>query len=319
MRAIYYYSLITLLLGSSIALGDTCQNRGELSSQFCDNDYNLVADTPLDPNEWIDPATLIITTAPNEDSMAYATELDDLFEYLESCLNRRIIYYPLQSNSAEIESMKNGRVHIASFSSGATVAAVNEAGAVPFAAKGTVEGIKSTHMIVIVRADSDYITLADLKGTRVAHVDKTSNTGHLLALALLPIAGITPGRDYQIIFSGKHDRSTLGLKSGDYDAATIADEVLDRMAGRGNVTQQDFRILYKSGQFPSSVFSYAHNLAPKLQAELVGCFFNFEFTQIMKETFSQTDQFIPVNYEQDWKIVRDIIDITKQQDIDTAP
>lgn len=319
MRTIYKYLLITLFLSSSIALGNTCQNRGALSPQFCDNDYNLVADTPLDPTKWIDPATLIITTAPNEDAMAYATELDNLFEHLESCLNRRIIYYPLQSNSAEIESMKNGRVHIASFSSGATVTAVNEAGAVPFAAKGSAEGIKSTNMLVIVRADSDYITLADLKGKRVAHVDQSSNTGHFLALALLPTAGITPGRDYQPIFSGKHDRSILGVKSGDYDAATIAAEVLDRMIGRGNIARQDFRILYQSEKIPSSVFSYAHNLTPKLQENLMSCFFNFEFTQIMQETFSQTDQFVPVNYQQDWKIVRDIIDITKQQTIDKEP
>ena len=38
-----------------------------------------------------------------------------------------------------------------------------------------------------------------------------------------------PGEDYQIVFSGKHDNSALGVVNGDDDAAAVANTVLARM------------------------------------------------------------------------------------------
>jgi ABC-type phosphate/phosphonate transport system substrate-binding protein len=49
----------------------------------------------------------------------------------------KVVFYQVQSNAAEIEAMRSGRLHVAGFSTGPTAFAVNLAGAVPFAAKGT--------------------------------------------------------------------------------------------------------------------------------------------------------------------------------------
>jgi phosphonate transport system substrate-binding protein len=46
----------------------------------------------------------------------------------------------VQSNAAEIEAMRSGRLHIAGISTGPTPIAVNCAGYVPFAIMGTKEG-----------------------------------------------------------------------------------------------------------------------------------------------------------------------------------
>ena len=61
-------------------------------------------------------------------------------DFLNQCTGKRVVYYPVQSNSAEIEAMRSGRLHVAGFSTGPTGFAVNLAGAVPFAAKGTEKG-----------------------------------------------------------------------------------------------------------------------------------------------------------------------------------
>jgi hypothetical protein len=44
--------------------------------------------------------------------------------------------------------------------------------------------------------------------------------------------GVVPGKDCQIVFSGKHDTSALGVVNGEYDAAVAADVVMRRMAAR---------------------------------------------------------------------------------------
>lgn len=306
MLRYYFLPFLLLSLSASTSWGDTCTNRGELSGSYCDNNHDLVADTPNDPKDLIDPNPLIISITPNEDPLSYANEMEDFYQYLEICLNRRVISYPLQSSEAEIDAMKNGRIHVASFSSGITIVAVNKAGAVPFAAQGNIDGIFDTNMLLIVRSDSPYKSLNDLKGKRIAHVNMTSNTGHFAALALLPNEGLTPYTDYQVLFSGKHNRSIMGVKSGDYDAAIIASEVLDRMVTRKDAAYNDFRILYKSDSLPSAPFSYAHNLTPALQEQLKSCFFAYQFSPKMTKAFLNADRYIPISYKESWEIARKI-------------
>jgi phosphonate transport system substrate-binding protein len=40
--------------------------------------------------------------------------------------------------------------------------------------------------------------------------------------------------------SGGHDKSVLGVGSGDYDMAAVASDVFDRMATRGTIKREDY-------------------------------------------------------------------------------
>ncbi len=147
---------------------------------------------------------------------------------------------------------------------------------------------------------------SDLKGKKVAHVSPSSNSGHLAPMALFPAQGLTPETDYKILFSGKHDQSILGVRSGDYDAAAAASDVYDRMIDRGTVKADDFRVIYRSQIFPTSSFAHAHDLAPALREKIKECFFKFRFTPEMQKTFNGDDRFVPINYKKDWEAVRKV-------------
>ncbi len=120
-----------------IAQTDDCKNRGQLDTLYCDEDRDLVADTPKDPKSWKDPATLVFAYTPVEDPAVYRNVFKPFTDHFAQCTGKRVVYYPVQSNSAQIEAMRSGRLHIAGFSTGPTGFAVNLAGAVPFAIKGT--------------------------------------------------------------------------------------------------------------------------------------------------------------------------------------
>ena len=88
--------------------------------------------------------------------------------------------------------------------------------------------------------------------------------------------------------------------------AAVASAVLDRLASRGNIKASDFRILYRSSVFPTSSFAHAHDLKPELAAKLKECFFSFRFPAAMQKEFNGDDRFLPITYQKDWAVVRDV-------------
>src|SRR5881394_2668812 len=289
------------------ALGaDACSNRGELDAMYCDANKDLVADVPTDPKKWKDPSTIVFTYTPVEDPAVYENIFKPFTTYLSKCLDKKVVFYQVQSNAAEIEAMRSGRLHVAGFSTGPTAFAVNLAGAVPFAVKGTAKEFQGYNLIVIVKTTSPYQRMSDLKGKKVAHTSPSSNSGHLAPMALFPGEGLTPDKDYKIIFSGKHDQSVMGVNSGDYDAAAVASDVFHRMAERGQVKESDFRIIYRSQKFPTSSFAYAHDLAPQVADKLLSCFYEFRFPPEMQKAFDGADRFFPINYRTTWEVVRQV-------------
>jgi phosphonate transport system substrate-binding protein len=285
---------------------DACPNRGQLDTMYCDADRDLVADAPTDPAKWRDPSALVWAYTPVEDPAVYANVFKPLTDHLGRCTGKRLVYYPVQSNAAEIEAMRSGRLHFAGFSTGPTGFAVNLAGAVPFAAKGLGTEVRGYNLIAIVKASSPYQKLADLKGRKVAHTAPSSNSGNLAPRVLFPEQGLKADEDYRPVMSGGHDKSVLGVGTGDYDMAAVASDVFERMAARGTIKASDFRIIYKSPVFPTSSFAHAHNLKPELAAKLKECFFSFRFTPEMTKEFNGDDRFLPITYQKDWAVVRDV-------------
>jgi phosphonate transport system substrate-binding protein len=144
----------------------------------------------------------------------------------------------------------------------------------------------------------------------VAHTSPSSNSGNLAPRVLFPPEGLTPDEDYHPLMSGGHDKSTLGVASGDYDMAPVASDVFQRMVARGTVKGDDFRILYQSALFPTSSFAYSYDLKPELADKIRECFFTFRFTPEMVKEFDGDDRFFPITYKEHWAVVREIAEKT---------
>ena len=308
--AVVLAALLALLGGAVFGQADDCKNRGQLDTLYCDENKDLVADAPKDPKKWKNPSTLVFTYTPVEDPAVYENAFKPFLDYLGKCTSKRVVYFAVQSNASEIEAMRAGRLHVGGFSTGPTGFAVNLAGAIPFAVKGDEKELQGYHLIMIVKKGSPYQKLADLKGKKVAHTSPSSNSGHLAPQVLFPPEGLMPGKDYQFVYSGKHDQSVKGVEAGDYDAAPVASDVFYRMARRGEVKADDFRIIYKSPMFPTSSFAYAHDLAPDLAKQLTKCFYDYRFTPEMVKTFGGADRFFPITYQKDWAVVSKVAEET---------
>ncbi|WP_240310552.1 phosphate/phosphite/phosphonate ABC transporter substrate-binding protein [Pseudosulfitobacter sp. DSM 107133] len=295
-------------MGSTAAFAqDTCAERGALDVIYCDANGDLVADAPTDPAKLNDPSTLVFAYTPVEDPAVYADIWAPFIAHLEEATGRDVQFFAVQSNSAEVEAMRSGRLHIAGFSTGPTPFAVNLAGAVPFAIMGADDGQFGYKLQVFTQADSDIKEMSDLKGKRIAHTSPTSNSGNQAPRALFPGLGVVPDTDYEVTYSGSHDQSMLGVVAGDYDAAPVASEVVERMAERGLYDPADVRLIWESDPFPTTSFTVAHDLEPELAEKIKQAFFSFQFEGTkLGEEFQGVSKFIPITYKDQWAVIREI-------------
>ncbi|MDR3279098.1 MAG: phosphate/phosphite/phosphonate ABC transporter substrate-binding protein [Synergistaceae bacterium] len=302
-KLIFVLAILLTALNLAIPAGAS-DAKSDLHPMYRDDDDNLTADPPLDPNEWKNPDTLVFADAPVVDVVEYKDIFADFLDFLSQKTGKKIEYRVLETNSDGIEDMRAGRLHLASFSTGATCYAVNLAGYVPIAVKGDEKSFQGYQLIVLVRNDSPIKELQDLKGKKVAHASPTSNSGHIAPVALFPQEGITPGEDYEVVFSGNHEKSIIGVGNGEYDAACVASSLFERVVSVGNVKESNYRVVWESSKFPTSSFGYAHDLHPDLVEKIQEAFFEYRFTPIMIKAFGGMDRFFPITYLKDEKFIR---------------
>jgi len=282
--------------------------RGTLDKQYCDRDLDLVADLPLDPAKWVNPDTLIFAYTPVEDPAVYKKVWDGFIKHMEKVTGKKVIFFPIQSNAAQIEAMRSGRLHVAGFNTGSNPIAVNCAGLSPFAMMASKDGSFGYEMEIIVPAGSSIKSPADIKGHTMTFTSPTSNSGNKAPSALMKSEfGLIKDKDFKTNFSGKHDNSVLGIANKDYEVASVANSVMNRMIKRGVVKASAIKSIYKSQTFPTTGYGVAYNLDPTLAAKIKQAFFTFKWKgSALKKEFKKEDAFISIRYKNDWDVIRKI-------------
>ncbi len=293
----------------SVASAQDCP-RGDLDERYCDVDGDMLADTPTDPAELVDPDTLIFAFTPVEDPAVFKSVWADFLTHLEEKTGKKVQFFPVQSNAAQIEAMRSGRLHISGFNTGSNPLAVNCAGFRPFTMMASEDGSFGYEMEIITFPDSGIATPADIAGKQLAFTSPTSNSGFKAPSAILKADfGLVAETDFEPVFSGKHDNSILGVANKDYPAAAVANSVMKRMIARDVVSEDQIVSIYKSQTFPTTGYGTAHNLKPELQETIKDAFASFEWEGTSLEAeFSKSgeSQFIPITYQEFWEVIRKI-------------
>ncbi len=302
--------LLSIALAAAVAFAGTAQAEFTLDSRYTDADGDLIADIPTDASKLVDPDMLIFAYTPVEDPAVYNEAWSDFVAYLEEKTGKKVRFFPVQSNAAQIEAMRAGRLHIAGFNTGSNPIAVACAGFRPFTIMASADGSFGYEMEIITYPGSGIESVADIKGKSMAFTSQTSNSGFKAPSAILKADyGMIPGRDFEALFSGKHDNSVLGVANKDYLAASIANTIMQRMFLRDVVKPEQIVSIYKSQTFPTTGYGVAHNLTPELQAKIQEAFFSFEWEgSSLLEEFEKSDeaQFIPITFKEHWAVIRKI-------------
>lgn len=156
-----------------------------LDTRFTDADGDLIADAPTDPKDWLDPSTLVFSYTPVEDPAVYAEVWKEFIDHLAKETGKKVQFFPVQSNAAQLEAMRAGRLHVAGFNTGSNPLAVNCAGFVPFAMMASNDDRYGYEMEILTYPGSGIEKVEDIKGKKLAFTSETSNSGYKAPSALL--------------------------------------------------------------------------------------------------------------------------------------
>ena len=146
----------------------------------------------------------------------------------------------------------------------------------------TTEGLDGTtgyFSILIVRTDSPYKSLKDLKGKSIAFADSTS--GYIVPMVTLVKAGIDPNTYFgKTSFSGGHEQSVLALLKGTYDAVYTwtaeGDSFgnLRMMMDKGLLKRDQVRIIDRSEPIKNPLLAVRKELPEQMKKDIAQMYFD---------------------------------------------
>ncbi len=167
------------------------------------------------------------------------------------------------------------------------------------------DGNLGYNSVLIVKADSPYQTIEDLKGKTVARTDPNSNSGYLVPTVQFKEMGKPVDEYFKSPVSGGHTQSVLGVLNGNYEAAwtwtTEGDGYgqIRTMIDKGMLDRSQIRVVWKSELVPPPPIIVRTDMPEDLQAELRELFVNLHKDDMeLAEAVAkgETQGFVPVDH-----------------------
>jgi phosphonate transport system substrate-binding protein len=284
-----------------------------LDPKFTDADKDLVADPPKDAAALIDPDPLVFSYIATDNPKTAETIWRPLMDRIAEATGKKVSYLAgAHDADDQIRAMQEGRLHVTGFNTGNVPGAVNLAGFVPFCVMAAADGTYSYEMEIIVPAGSPIKSPGDLRGHTMTFTDLGSNSGFKAPLVLLRNNfHLEPGIDFDVNVSFGHEPSILGIARRKFEAASVANEVLQRVLSRGVIKESDYRSIYHSQGFPPAAIGHVYNLKPELAQQIRTAILGFDWkgTPLEKDFGSAGKvKFVPIAYKDQWSFVREIDD-----------
>ncbi len=250
---------------------------------------------------------LVFASIPDENAAAVTERYSDFVAYLSREIGVPVKLRIAGDYAAVIEGQRAEQIHFAYYGP-ASYARARMIGVktTPFAIEVNKGGVKGYYSVLFVKANSPYQKIEDLKGKNLALVDPNSTSGNNVPRYTMDKMGIKPEEFFgKVVYSGSHTNALMALNPGTVDVAANLwnndnDSELVRMADKGMVKKEDFRIIYKSDQIVNSPVAYLDSLPADLKKKIEQAFFDApkkDKAAFEKLSGGKNDPFQPVTHE----------------------
>lgn len=214
--------------------------------------------------------TLTIGMIPLREEAVMKEEYEPFRRYLEQQLNMPIKYKVTDSYVSLIEEMENGTIDIGYYGAFSFVVGESNLDLIPLVTPQRERTGPYYQSIIISKKDSTIHSINDLKDKSFAFVEEGSTSGFVLPYALFKSRNIhyeTYFKEYT--YSGTHEKVVMDIVNGKIDAGAISSAQFDYLVGEGKINVEDFNILWKSEDIPSSLFVARNDLNDEIVQKFI--------------------------------------------------
>jgi phosphonate transport system substrate-binding protein len=156
--------------------------------------------------------------------------------------------------------------------------AAEKLGVEPVARPVMPDGSTTVESYIIVRRDSHIGGVHEMRGKRIAFVDRATVTGYLFALYYLRKHGITNIDSYfsEHSYTGNHDSVIYAVLDNRADVGVVKSKAFKRMIEKDPTISQEIEILARSQPFPDLTLSLRRDLPQALKARIRDLLLNLD-------------------------------------------
>lgn len=193
-----------------------------------------------------------------------------LGEYLSKKTGIPVEFTILTRYGNIVDNFTTEKLDGAFFGSFTGALAIRKLGVVPLARPVNLDGSSTYHGLLLVRKDSGIASVAEMRGKRMAYVDRATTAGYVFPLAYLREHGINGEAGFfrETFFTGSHDAAIIAVLDGKADVAAAKHSVYDRIAKENPRVAKELTIMAKSASVPSNGLCVRGDLPDGLQKKL---------------------------------------------------
>jgi len=217
---------------------------------------------------------------PVETQTSTTKTMDAFLHHAEKQTGVKWELYQATDYSGVMNALIAGQIHLAWLSgfSYCQTYSDSKGGVEPLVAAAATDGTMGYNAIIVVKTDSPYKTIEDLKGKIVARTDPLSGSGYLIPTAAFRAMGKPVDEYYKSPLSGGHVQSVLGVLKGTYDAAFTWTSKNDgfgnlrQMMNKGLLKREDIRVIWTSEPLPSPPVVIRKDVPADMRADILKLF-----------------------------------------------
>lgn len=215
--------------------------------------------------------SLLIGLIPEQNIFKQIERYTPLAEYLSKRVGVNIRLKVLTRYGNIVDNFASSGMDGAFFGSFTYALAHIKLGVEVLARPEALDGSSTYHGLIIVRKDSGIRHVKNMKGKRMAFVDKATTAGFLYPLAYLMRHGVTDYKTYftEAYFTGTHEAAIYDVLNKKADVGALKNTIFERLAKADTRIGRELVVLEKSADVPENALAARRDLGASVKRALL--------------------------------------------------
>ena len=217
-----------------------------------------------------DPNTIVIGLIPEMNVFKQMERFKYLADYLSEKVGVKIKLTVLSRYGNILEKFEEKSMDGAFLGSFTGALAISKLGLEPIARPVNLDGSATYSGYIFVRKDSGIKGIKEMKGKKMAFVDKATTAGYIFPVAYLKSQGIKDINSFfrEYYFTGSHDAAVLAVLNREADVGAAKHSMYNRVRTEEPRIDKELVILAESPKVPSNGLCLRKGFDPVLKKKL---------------------------------------------------